>query len=106
MSINPHDLAELIRVNRVEWAKLDGEARYQEEMLKIKEAEIFNRSEGPMEARKMKARASQEYLSHIKSMTETRTKANIAFAEFRGLETKWETWRTLNATRRAEMKIN
>ena len=102
---SPEEVAEMIRMQRIEWAKLDGTARYKEEMLKVVEAEVFNHSEGAMDARKMKARASERYMSAMREMVEARTKANVAMAEFKGLETKWETWRSLNATKRAETKI-
>lgn len=103
--MDAHEVAEQIRIKRIEWAKLDGEARGLEEMLKVKEAELFNRAEGAMEARKMKARASSEYIDHVKRMVAAKTAANIAMADFKGMETKWETWRTKEATKRAETRI-
>lgn len=103
--MDAHEVAEQIRIKRVEWAEWDGKARLLEEMFKVVEAELFNRAEGAMEARKMKARASEKYVSHLKEMVQAKTRANVAMAEFKGMETKWETWRTKEATKRAETKI-
>lgn len=103
--IPPDKFAEWIRLKRTEWAKLDGAARRLEELKPVVEAELFNQAEGAMDARKAQARAHPRYRQHIESMVEARTSANVLLAEVKGMETKWDTWRTQNATRRAEMKI-
>lgn len=88
-----------------EWVKLDGEAARLEKLEKIIFSEMVQRLEGSVAAREHAARASEEYRTHCLQMIAARTAANMARAEADGMRMKWDTWRTVNATRRAEMQI-
>ena len=87
-----------------EWVHLDNDARRFEELRKSVFSEIVNRMEGKSIAeREHKAHATGQYMGHIKQMVQARTLANVAKAEADGMKLQWETWRTINATRRKEM---
>ncbi len=90
------------------WAVLDGKARELEEIRKSIRAEISNqgRRDGlSATAADSEAEAKPQYRAHVQEMVTARTAANVKRAEAQGYELRWETWRTRNATRRAEMKI-
>lgn len=109
MTLDPIDeIVERCNEAREAWALLDGEARELEEMRKPLRAEVSNqerRSGLSATAADSQAEACREYKAHLMEMVEARTKANVKRAEVQGYELRWETWRTRNATRRAEMKI-
>ncbi len=88
-----------------EWAEADGEARMMEKMEKIILSEIVNRCEGSVAKAEHEARASTRYKEHCTSMIQARTRATVLKAELQAMELAHERWRTVNATRRAEMKI-
>lgn len=93
---------------RLEWVRLDGAARKLEELRKVVKAEIANqaRNEGlSATAAEQVAEADPRYRKHVESMVDARTQANIKKAEVDGMEMRWETWRSMNATKRAEMKL-
>ena len=103
--ISPRDFPEQYRVKAQEWARTDGEARKLEKMEKIIFSEIVNQSEGAISAREHAARANPAYKDASQAAIGARTRANLLKAELEGMEMAWETWRTLNATKRAEMRV-
>ena len=88
-----------------EWVTKDGEARRLEKLEKVIFSEIVNQAEGPISKAEHAARGSEAYRKHVLEMVQARTDANAVKAELEGMDKKWETWRTLQATRRAEMKL-
>ena len=98
------DLVEEWRLKAREWAELDGDARRLEKLEKIVFSEIVNQLDGSISSREHEARGHPNYRSHCLETVSARTKANVMKAELDGMEMKFEAWRTLNATKRAEMK--
>lgn len=83
-----------------EAARKEALYRGREDQLKTIEAQMFGLFDGPMEDRKQKARASQEYQDHLLAIDNARL-------DFLLIKTKRETealiidvWRSLNANRR------
>ncbi len=109
MPLDPiDDLVEACNLARDEWVQLDGKARELEEIRKSIRAETSNqgRRDGlSATAADSEAEAKWEYREHVQEMVNARTAANAKRAEVQGYELRWETWRTRNATRRAEMKL-
>ena len=103
--MDPKAFPEQYRIKAQEWAVADGEARKLEKMEKIVFSEIVNQSEGSISSREHAARANAAYKQAVSDALGARTKANILKAELDGMEMAWQTWRTLNATRRAEMGV-
>lgn len=96
---------ESFRLKAEEWARANGEAERLEHMRHVILAELFNQMEGPIGEREHKARAHARYHEHILEMTQARTKANVAKGQMEFMRMRFEAWRTVNATRRAEMKL-
>ena len=67
--------------------------------------QVFLMSEGSIEVRKVTARQSDNYLMADQRALVAETKANIAKAEADGLQIRFESWRTEQATARAEMQL-
>jgi hypothetical protein len=91
---------------QIRWAELDGAASELEEMQKSILAEITNQWREGKESiagAEAKARASQQYIAHIKRMVAARTTANIAKATADAKKMGFEAWRTVESTKRAEM---
>ena len=100
------ETAEKFRLQQIEWAKADGEARRLEKLEKIIFSELVNQSGAPsISAKEHWARAHKNYRMHCQQMTDARTQANILKGEISGMEMAFEKWRTQQATRRAEMNI-
>ena len=99
------EYAEQFRLKAEEWARLNGEADRLEHMRKVKLGEIVNQIGGPIGKAEHQAHAHLDYKIHIEAMTAARTQANIARAQMDAMRLRFEAWRTVNATRRAEMKV-
>lgn len=99
------EYAEQFRLKAEEWARLNGEAEKLEHMRKIVLSELVNQRTGAIGAREHEAQADPVYGVHIQKMTAARTTANIAKAQMEAMRMRFEAWRTVNATRRAEMKL-
>lgn len=88
-----------------EWVRLDGQASKLEKLEKIVFSEIVQREGGSVAAREHAARASVQYRTHCLQTIEARTAANMARAEADGMKMRFEAWRTISATKRAEMQL-
>ncbi len=106
-AIDIDKLVEFCNDARDDWAVLDGEADMLDAKRKLTRSEIVNQLRGSMSfaAATSEAEANVDYQEGLGEAIATRTLANVKRAEFQGYELRWETWRTRNATRRAEMKI-
>ena len=105
---NPASLDEFLesfRLALVDQAKLEPEAKRQDDQRKIILAEIINHTEGPIASRPNIALATDRYREACDSLKEARTKANLADAKVKWMETRFEAWRSRNATKRAEMQL-
>lgn len=105
---NPKSLDEFLeefRLALVEQAKLDPEAKRQDDQRKIILSEIINHTEGPVASRPNIALATPRYQEACDSVKDARTKANLADAKVKWMETRFEAWRSRNATKRAEMTM-
>lgn len=89
-----------------EHAEAQGRADYWDEWKKIVFSEIVNQQQD-MAISKAEhiARAHPEYRKALKNAIEWGTKANVLKAELKAIEMEFETWRTVESTRRAEMSL-
>ena len=99
------DFPELLRLEGHRWAELDGQAMLLEHQRKVIHAELFNRMEGTVAEREAQAHAHVKYADHLERMVAARTEANKARADLEAKRVRWETWRSRNANKRAEMKL-
>ena len=103
--MNLAEYAEEFRLKAEEWAKLNGEAERLDHMRKVVLGEIVNQIGGAIGKAEHQAHAHPSYIKHLNEMTEARTKANIAKAQMESMRMRFEGWRTLNATKRAQMNL-
>jgi len=105
---SPAELREERRLLGVTWGKLDGEAKRLDEMKSVILAECFNHhriDSGSDKKAEMRSKADERYKTAITNAAEARTAANIALASVKAYELAFDAWRTMNATRRQEMKL-
>ena len=109
MSTNPYmQGVEQWRLLQEKWARLDGDARLLEEMQKSLLAELTNQySAGNSVAKaEVMARSHERYTEHVTKMVNARTEANIARSYADAKRMGWESWRTSESTKRAEMGLS
>lgn len=88
-----------------EWVRLDGEASKLEKLEKLIFSEMVQREQGSVAAREHAVRADAVFRDHCLEAIGARTQANIARAEADGMKMRFEAWRTISATKRAEMNL-
>jgi hypothetical protein len=91
-----------------EWANADAAARLLEETKNTVRAELERQHlTGGMTSAKAEtfALADPNYRAHVESMVEARRKANLARVLFDSLRAEVELIRTVESTRRAEMRL-
>lgn len=86
-------------------AETESRALAIEKRREIMFSEIMNRTEGPVGRAEHVAKASDEYRQVTEEYIHAVTARNIAKAKAKAMEVRWETWRTRNANRRAEMNV-
>lgn len=105
---NPFQLAEEYRQLAQEWAHLNGEASRLEEMRKSIRAELTNHYRAKaksMAEAESQAEADPIYKKHIADMVAARTAANVSKASMDANEWRLKLMQTLEATKRAEMRL-
>lgn len=108
MKATPDELAELIRLELENAAQAHSDAERLDALRKrIFSQLVVSATAGGTSVNKAEhmARADSRYVQAEDNALDAQTRANIAEAKADGLRLKWETWRTKNATRRAEMSI-
>ena len=104
--INPNEIQEKLRLAGEEWAHADAKASLLEETKKTLKAKLMLKATGSSVAKcEIEAEASEEYETHIKGMVAAREEALIAKVCYDSLKTKAELMRTMESTRRAEMRL-
>lgn len=103
--MNFAEYTEQFRLAAVDWAEANGEADRLEHMRKVILGEIVNQIGGPIGKAEHEAHAHKDYVQHIADMTHARTKANVAKGKMESMRMRFDGWRTVNATKRAEMKV-
>lgn len=82
------------------------EADALEERRKIIFSELVNKSSnGSTSKAEHHARASSVYVQATEDLISARSKANISAAKAKGMECRFEAWRSFNATQRAAMQV-
>ncbi len=98
--------SEQYRLAAKEWVELDGIARMLEES---KTATLSQRMKAcgdvPAAHAERDTKASAEWGEYIRTMVAARTKANLAKVRMEYYRMKFSEWISLDATRRAEMKL-
>jgi len=103
--INHSDFVERFRLKGVEQAEAEGEADTLEHIAKRIFAEIVNQSETSVAKAESLARTHERYdAARIKAI-KAHTRASVLKAELEAMRIGFEAWRTRNANRRAETKI-
>lgn len=102
----PYDeFSERYRLALKDHATWDAERRRLEKMEKIVFSEIVNQSTASSVTKaEHEARAAARYKAICADLANATTAANLANAEVKAMELKFEMWRTRNANRRQEMK--
>lgn len=99
-----NDLPELIRLAGEEWARADGDARKKDALRKrIFSQLIIGADAKSVAMAENVARIDTRYEMAEADAINCETAANIAKAEYESLKLRFEQWRSLNATARAEM---
>lgn len=98
------DLAEDYRIAAEQWARLDGEARRKDALRK----RIFSQLIIGADAKSVSmaeniARIDLRYENAEADAINAETAANIAKADCDAIKIRFDVWRTMNATARAEM---
>jgi len=84
----------------------DHEARLLEELKKITLSELVNRSpEASVAKAEHWARAHEKYREAMEKAVAARTEANRLKARAEKLHKDWETWRTMESSRRTELRM-
>src|ERR1700759_4889649 len=106
MSADPTEIhANLVKLGEA-WADKERAAQLYEETRKSLRSQIalkFLADTGAANKAEMMAEATEEYITHLKSMVEARRQANIAEVNYNAARVWTDLVRTQEATRRAEM---
>ena len=86
-------------------ANLSSEALRLERLAKRVYAACYIAAEGTVAEREARARTALKFTEAEDAYISAQHAANVAEAEAEGLRVRFETFRSLNATRRAEMQI-
>lgn len=98
------DLSEDYRLAVTEWARLDGEARRKDALRKRIFSQLIISADAKSVAMAENiARTDLRYETAEADAINAETAANIAKAECDAIKIRFEIWRTMNATARAEM---
>jgi hypothetical protein len=81
------------------------EADHLEALLKVTLSEMVNAIGGPIARAEHEARGSEAYRQLTENACAARMRANISAAVVKGMEYKFEAWRTAESTRRAEIHL-
>ena len=99
--------SELYRLAAKEWVEADKAARLLEE---TKTAVLAQRMKAlgdmPASHAEREVKASAEWWQFIEEMVEAREKANLAKVKTEYYRMRFMEWQSLNATRRAEMRLS
>lgn len=76
-----------------------------EERRKCVFSELVNQVGGSVSKAEHEARAHDTYIALTEQMIAARTKANLSAAKVKGMETRFEAWRTAESTNRAKMQL-
>lgn len=76
-----------------------------EERRKCVFSEMVNKIDGSVSKAEHEARATAIYVQITEDLIEARTRANLSAAKAKGMECRFEAWRSANATKRAEMQV-
>lgn len=98
--------SEQYRLAARSWVDLDGAARLLEE---TKSAVLSQRQQAlgdiPAAHSERRVKASPEWLDFVQRMVDARTAANLAKVRMEWTRMKFSEWLSMDATRRAEMKL-
>ena len=98
--------SERFRISAKDWVEKDGAARLLEES---KTAVLAQRMKAlgdkPAAHAERDVKASEEWADYIKKMVDARTAANLAKVRMEWCRMRFSEWISLDATRRAEMKL-
>ncbi len=98
--------SERFRVSAKDWVEKDGAARLLEESKTAVLAQKMKAlGDKPAAHAERDVKSSEEWADYIKKMVDARTAANLAKVRTDYMRMKFSEWISLDATRRAEMKL-
>ncbi len=98
--------SERFRVSAKDWVEKDGAARLLEESkTAILAQKMKALGDKPAAHAERDVKASEEWADYIRTMVNARTAANLAKVRTDYFRMKFSEWISLDATRRAEMKL-
>jgi hypothetical protein len=106
--ISPDDMAEMIRLELENAAQAKSDAERMDALRKriFSQLVVAHTADGTsVNKAEHMARANERYVQAEDNALDAQTRANVSGAKAEGLRLKWETWRTRNATKRAEMNL-
>ena len=103
--MNPNSVENRLAKAHEACAEAENLALTMKRIMERKHATIFLRQAGNNAEREAKTRTHEDYLSAEDDYLDAANHANLAKAQRNALEVLWETWRTNESTRRAEMRI-
>lgn len=98
--------SERFRISARDWVEKDGAARLLEESKTAVLAQKMKAlGDKPAAHAERDVKASEEWADYIKKMVDARTAANLAKVRTDYMRMKFSEWISMDATRRAEMKL-
>lgn len=99
--------SERFRLSAKDWVEKDGAARLLEESKTAVLAQKMKAlGDKPAAHAERDVKASEEWSDYIKRMVEARTSANLAKVRTDYMRMKFSEWISMDATKRAEMKLS
>ncbi len=98
--------SERFRISAKDWVEKDGAARLLEESkTAVLAQKMKSLGDKPAAHAERDVKASEEWADYIKKMVDARTAANLAKVRTDYMRMKFSEWISMDATRRAEMKL-
>lgn len=103
--LKPEDFAEAFRLKAVNLAEAEGDAmRAEKKAKRVFSQVVISAGESVAKGEHM-ARIAEPFTQAEDEMIEKQTRANVLKAELESMRISWETWRSISANKRAEMRL-
>lgn len=103
---DPREFPERFREKGEATARAQGQAELLDHKSRVVFAELVNRSSASSVAKaENEARCRPEYIEAKEAAIDAQTQANVLRAQLEAMRVSWETWRSMQANKRAEMQI-
>ena len=103
--MKPDEFPEAFRLKATAFAHAEADAMRAEKKAKRIYSQLIISMSGSINQREHEARTMDAFVEAEEAAIDAATKANVLKGELESMRISWETWRSLNAQRRAEMKL-